>query len=197
VPVAPLAREVEAQAVGSERAARAAVRREQSRSPEHTGRVVAVVQHDDVIALRHDREVPVGDRGVEHALGEDPVEPVPQARPALGLDELLVRPSALAAAGLQPPLPHEGRPLVEERGVVGERDAADDARPPERRGGHGIVGCHVRPRRHRLGLGEGQTRPRGVDALLQRRQADGIRASPRATRTSGSMRARPSNASFA
>ena len=130
------------------------------------------MQHDEVVALADDREVAVRDGGVQHPLGEDAVQPVAQPRATLGLDELLVRQPVLAAAGLEPPLPHERRALVEEGGVVGERDAADDAGAPERRRGNGVVGCDVRARRHRLGLGQRELRSRSVDALLQRRQAD-------------------------
>lgn len=170
VPVAALPGEAESQTIGAEQAAGAAVGREQPRMAQHALRIVAVVQDHDVVALGDDGEEAVRDRGVEHALAEDAVEPVPEPRPPLALDQLLVARAALAASGLQAPLAEEGRPLVEERGVVGERDAAHDAGAPERRGGHGIVARDVGARGHRLGLGERQPRSGGVDALLQRRQ---------------------------
>ena len=169
--VAALAREAEAQALAAERPARAAVRGEEPWCPEHASRVVAVVEHDHVVALGDHGEVAVGDGGVEHPLGEDPVEPVAQPRPALGLDEFLVARAVLGAAGLEPPLAHERRALVEEGCVVGERDALDDPGAPERRHGDRVVGDDVRPGRHVLGLGELEGGAR-IDALLQRREAD-------------------------
>ena len=111
-------------------------------------RVVAVVQHDDVVALRHHREVAVRDRRVEHALAEDAVEPVAQPRPALGVDELLVRGAVLAAPRLEAPLPHERGALVEESGVVVQRDAARRCECP--RTAAQARGCR---RRHRTAPG--------------------------------------------
>ena len=48
------------------------------------------VADDQVVALADAREVAVDDGGLEQALGLHPVQPHPQPRPALGLDELLV-----------------------------------------------------------------------------------------------------------
>ena len=73
-------------------------------------------EHDDVVALRHRREVPVHHRGVsEDAVGRQPVQPVPQARSAFGLDEVLVRRSFTAANTAQSPLPQKQCAFVEKK----------------------------------------------------------------------------------
>src|SRR5215212_461631 len=111
-----------------------------------TARVVDVdtvfMDHDGVafavagpVAVDH-REL--GDRG-----RLDPVEPGSQSWSALTFDELVV--GRAASRALQSPLPHEGGTLVKELHDVSQRDALDDAIPPERRDRYVDVGCHVRP----------------------------------------------------
>ena len=97
-----------------------------------------------VVALAHGREVAVDDGRLEDALGLEPVQPVAQPRPALGLHQLLVRRALAAAGAAQPPLAEERRPLVEQRGVVGERDALDHPRCP--RTAASAPGCRWRRR---------------------------------------------------
>ena len=92
-------------------------------------------EHDDVVALRHRREVAVHHRRMrEDAVGGQPVQPVPQPRASFGLHQLLVRRALAAAHAAQPPLPEEQRALVEQARVIGHRDALDDPAAPERRG---------------------------------------------------------------
>src|SRR5690606_17210507 len=139
VPVAALTREREAQPLGSGLAARPAVGRADAGQPG------AVVRDDDVVALGPHGEVPVDDRRVHDALGADALVPGVEPRAALGLDELLVRRPVVATARLEAPLAHERRALVEERRVLGELDALDEARAPERGSGYRVVGRDVGP----------------------------------------------------
>src|SRR3954452_23068079 len=78
-----------------------------------------VVQHDQVVALGHAREVAVDDTRIKHVLGLHPLEPHPQPGPPLGLDQLVVG-RTVAAGRPQAPLTEERRPLVEHRCVVDE-----------------------------------------------------------------------------
>ena len=96
---------------------------------------VGLGEHDHVVALGHRREVAVHDGGVlQDAVGAQPVEPVPQPRPALGLHQLLVAtgPSPPRCAA-QSPLAQEQGPLVQQPRVLRERHALDDPGAPERR----------------------------------------------------------------
>ena len=93
-----------------------ALPREREAHPLGAGALPVRMEHDQVVALRVAGEVAVHRRGLHEAFRADAVEPHPQPRPTLRLHQLLVaRP--VAAGRLQPPLPHEGGPLVE----VGQR----------------------------------------------------------------------------
>ena len=89
---------------------------------------------DERLSVRVHREVAVDDAEVREAAGLDPVEPHPQPRQRLGLDELLEARAVLQR--LQAPLPHERGAVVEPRRDLGELQALDDARSPERRRRH-------------------------------------------------------------
>src|SRR5690348_7382200 len=89
------------------------------------------VEDDQVVALANTLEIAVDDSCFQDPFGLEPVEPVAQARTSLRLDQLLVRaafPAAPCAA--QAPLAHKRRALVEQSGVIRERDAFDDSISP-------------------------------------------------------------------
>ena len=77
-----------------------------------------------------------------------PVEPVPQPRAALGLDQFLVRRTVALTLPAKTPLAEEQRALVEQTRVLGQRDALDDAGAPERRGRDRDVGGDIGALRH-------------------------------------------------
>ncbi len=116
-----------------------------------------LVEHHQRVALGDGREVAVDHGGRrQHALGGQPVEPVPQPRPALGLDQLLVRRPLPGARPAQAPLAEEQGALVDQPGVLGHGEALDHAGAPERRGRDRVVQRDVRAVRDgpgRLGLG--------------------------------------------
>src|SRR5215203_7213008 len=98
-----------------------------------TARVVDVdtgfMDHDGV-ALAVARPVAVDHRELGDRGRLDPIEPGSQSWSAFTLDQLLI--GRAAARPLQSPLPHEGGTLVQELHDVSQRDALDDAIPPER-----------------------------------------------------------------
>ncbi|COW61241.1 Uncharacterised protein [Mycobacterium tuberculosis] len=64
----------------------------------HRGVGLGLGEHHDVVALGHRREIAVHHGGVrQDAVGGQPVQPVPQPRPALGLDEIFVGRTLTAA----------------------------------------------------------------------------------------------------
>ncbi len=129
---------------GRKKSARHSRRSRRWRGKVNRSRSSAVlVQHDQVVALADAREVPVHDGGLQQSLGLRPLQPHPQPRPALGLDQFLVRRPAAAAGRLEPPLAQEQGALVQIAGVVGERDALDYPGAEERRCWHGYIDGYV------------------------------------------------------
>ena len=73
------------------------------REPVALGRVDGrFSEQDEVVALAHHREVSVDDRSLEQVLGLHPLQPHPQPRAALGLDQLLVRRTVAARRRADP-----------------------------------------------------------------------------------------------
>src|SRR5665647_2028476 len=71
-----------------------------------------MMKHHEVVSFAVTREVAVHDCRLKKSVGLDPVQPHAQPRPALGLDQLVIGRSVLAASALEAPLPQEGRPFV-------------------------------------------------------------------------------------
>ena len=94
-------------------------------------------------ALAHAPEVAVHHGGLQQPLGLRPLQPHPQPRPPLGLHQFLVAGAALLPRRLEPPLPHERRPLVQVRPVLRERHALHHARPEERRLRHRVLRRYI------------------------------------------------------
>src|SRR5450759_2823060 len=72
-----------------------------------------MMKHHEVGSVAVTREVAVHDCRLKKSVGLDPIQPHAQPRPALGLDQLVIGRSVLAASALEAPLPQEGRPFVE------------------------------------------------------------------------------------
>src|SRR5665647_3220765 len=92
-----------------------------------TLRAPLMVKHHKVVSFAVAREVAIHDCRLEKSVGLDPVKPHAQPRPALGLDQLVIRDAVLATSALEAPLPQEGRPFVKVWRVVGQSDALDSS----------------------------------------------------------------------
>ncbi len=125
----PLGLGAVAEEVGDAEAPVAALARVHDASDLVVQRLRDRVEDDHGVAVRVARPVAVHDRELRDLPGTDPLEPHPEPWPAFGLDQLLVRG---VLAGLEAPLTEEGRPLVQPVGHLGEGEALDDPRAPER-----------------------------------------------------------------
>ena len=97
------------------------------------------------------------------------------AQAALRADPSRFHGAVLTPARLQAPLAHERGALIEQRGVVVQGHAANNAGAPERRRRNGVVRDDVGPAGHCLRFSHRKLRPALVDALFQRRKAHRIR----------------------
>src|SRR4029453_1442382 len=104
--------------------------------------VASWTQHHELVAFAIAGPVPVDHCELCDRIGLDAVQPSPQPRAALGLDELLVGDPIPGA--LETPLAHEGRTHLEVARDIGQRDAFDDAVAPKRRDRYIDVNSDIR-----------------------------------------------------